>query len=421
MSFWQQLTERVEDVVATIGGYDPRSERAKQKFAATCVLLGSTGFVAGTTCVLLWKLGAIQPMLPQKLRTKVEDVANRVAAATEPPRITRLHRDASRYLCEVYGTTALCFATSALGTYCFFKQPHFPLAGAVGLSAVPAFVILCLPRSHVNPNSRRALFLAGAFGSGYAFGPINWIASDSMVHVGVSVVASAAGFTASAIITRGKVSYFVLSQALSASLAIVGTNAVMRRTADFQRASARGKQSTAVANVNAVLMLQVCGNIALALAHSVPTLMRMEARAAAHDATRREHGLQPDETLRRASDDAEFGDDDVEREAYMIYGSVAYAVWWWFRMVTLVALKSVTRSDKKRVRPSIGEREEETLKDFMRKHEKLRRTSDFVASIFFLYAYVKAVGYLQRRANVQQSFDKARSVFAQIAPFALVA
>jgi hypothetical protein len=421
--------EFFEDTIASIGGYDPHSERAQQRFAATLVQMGSVGIVGASTAMLLWRLGAIQKVLPASIKDKVQEVADKVAALTEPPKITALDRGAATHMVTVYSKTAANFAVSFAGTAAFFRAPYIPMPIAVGVTAVAGFLVVCLPKEHVNPRSRRALMCAGCLACGYTFGPINWVAYDCTIFAGVSVLASSAGFSAAAVITRGKVSFFLASQIISAALAVLGSNAVLGTTLGFAEASKRTQSSTAVASVNSVLMLQVASNLGLALLHSLPTLLRVDARAEAHKKFKRENGIPDDETVELPADKDSFGLDDTDKESLVIFGAAAYGVWTWFRyMFTAVILKATdskgnVKEDARRFMNTTNHTVDQVaaLREAAESHKRLSRISDIAASVTFLYFYLRFIGYVQASASAGRSFDTARFYFAKMAPVVLVA
>uniref|UniRef100_A0A7S1QZZ7 Uncharacterized protein n=1 Tax=Neobodo designis TaxID=312471 RepID=A0A7S1QZZ7_NEODS len=424
--------EFLEDAVAYVGGYDPHSERAQQKFAATMVQMGCVGVVGASTTVLLWRLGALQRVLPKAVTDRVQAAADHVAELTEPPRITALDRGAASHMIEVYSKTAANFAVSFVGTAAFFRAPYLPMPIAVGVSAVAGFLVVCLPKSHVNPRSRRALIAAGCLACGYTFGPINWVAYDCTIFAGVSVLASAVGFSTAAMITRGKVSFFCVSQVLSASLAVLGSNAVLGTTLGFAQASKRTQDSTAVANVNSVLMLQLVSNLALAALHSLPTLMRVEARAKAHREFKAKNNIPQDEEIHIAQEDlgpASFGLDDPDKEALVIFGAAAYGLWTWFRyMFTAIVLKATdkkgsVKQDAKRFVRTAGTTIDEVsaLREAAESHKRLSQLSDIAASVAFLYFYLRFINYVQASASAGRSFDTGRYYFAKLSPIVLIA
>jgi hypothetical protein len=412
--------------MAEWGGYNPNEERAQQKLAATCIYGGSIAVAGASTVALLWKLGVIPALLPEPLRKPIDRLVARMAKVTEPPNVTKLDGSAAKHLSTVYTKVALNFGVSFLGVAAFFRFPYVPLPLAVGTAAVPALLVTGLPKSHINPVSRTMLTLVSAFACGYSFGPINWVAYDSTIYAGVSVLASAVGFTTASIITRGKISFFLLSQVLSGSLAVIGSHQVLHTTGNFQTSSSRARAGQAVANVNGILLIQVLSNIAVAALHALPVLMKFERRADAHRRFKQENNIPHDMEVERPGDE----ELDPEKEALLIFGAACYALWTWFRYVSSAVVLKVTGRERRKTQNGtiavpaamMSQRlTAETLQEAALMHERISKISDFAASLVFLYFYVRVVGYFQSSANVRQAFDSARNTFARVSPVLLVA
>jgi hypothetical protein len=410
----ERFTHWLEFGIAKWMGYDPYEERARQKLSASLVLFGSTAVAGWSTAVLLYKLGYVQPLLPAAVLKPIDDLAATVGALTEPPAsTTKGFRGATQHMLQVYGATAGLFLASFAGTKAFFRLPYLPIPAALALTAVPSFVILCVPPHEVNRRSRRALALVGSFGCGYVFGPLNWVAADAMAHVAVSVTASLVGFSGAAVITRGRVSYFVVSQLLASSLSICGSHALMGRLS-AHRGDTSALRLAQMEVANGMLMLQLAGNLALVVLHSLPTMWRFHARRAEMEAAYPDLCKDGAEVATAADDE----EDRIISEAFVIFGSAAYATWFAFRVVCMALLRRMGFGPAARAVPNMTAQQRDLAEASMR---RIDRAGDVVSSVLFLWLYMRVVASMQQRGAVMH-LNNGRWFLQKLAPsFRLVA
>lgn len=410
-------------------GYDSKKKDDRSRLlASSLIFYGSVGVTATATTILLYKSGWLRKLCPAVLRPALEDVATSLAEATAPPDATRMARWSKpclHHLNDVYGGTAKKLLASFLGSYLFFKAPHLPMPLAVTATVSTWIAIAAVPRTHINPRSRKLLGFCAGFGAGYVFGPINWIMFDVNKNIGIACLATMAGFNLAGRVTRGYIAYFLGAQAISTSLAIIGTNLVMRK-AYFESGGRYNREQLAL-DANGVLFFQMVGNTVLLLAHTLPNFWRWkemlgeeqapaeEQRPSADDdvyppkVTKPKSGTSKEVPSKSTWWQHRVEDVDPDFESLMIFGCACAGVWAIFRSFTMSILRGM-----------IANKRQEKISQEAKKQVDWVESSGTVVSAFaFAWLYLKFVAYVQRK---QTTFllNWARSLFKAVTPFAMV-
>ena len=332
--------------------------------------------VGGYAVATLYKIGVISAVLPKCIGLNIEKSVESIKRYTEPLTNSGRFKKARSYLTRTYLVSALAFSCSGVGVLCFFKAPYIPIGVPIAISAVSSAALWLAPQAMVIPAGRLALVVAGSTAVGYCFGPLHWVAYDSIHTYNLIVASSVVGVTLPLYLTRGMVAYFLSSQLLSCSLAVAVATSLSPGT-----------------DVNVVLTLQILSNFTLGLLHTIPTVYNYLS----HDEV----------TLEKA--------EDPIGEGYKVFGSVAYGSFQLFRWATSFMIYSLTSSDRK----GVTREERQQLRSFANMSIWCERCSNVLASAMFLVFYVKVVSYLQR-GGTRPQLNAMRRVFAKLSPLALI-
>lgn len=372
----------------------PDVHQLRHQAALRALQLAATGVVGAYSVALLYKVGAFAKVLPQGLNDAIESRVNRLKELTEPRVDAGRFNAARSHLMQVYAATAGFCGLSALGSAAFFAAPYLPIGVPVALTAVPAAALALTPRRFMSEPGRVGLSLLAVFSCGYSFGPMNWIAYDSVLPFACVVGATFVGFGVPLYLTRGVVSYFLSTQLLSGSLAIIAASSFK-----------------ASEDVNVLLTAQLIANAALGLLHTVPTILEYvrdddtEADPKKTTATRGDAAAAATAPSR-----------DVLLEALGIYGALAWFTWNVFRLSCLTIFRRMTKDEG----TGLTHDERRKLERFASLSNRVESASDIAASVLFLLLYIKVVGHIQRTGNSVKKLDALRKVFARMSPLSLI-
>eukprot|EP00742_Colponemidia_sp_Colp-10_P021841 GILJ01025690.1.p1 GENE.GILJ01025690.1~~GILJ01025690.1.p1 ORF type:complete len:298 (+),score=39.46 GILJ01025690.1:64-957(+) len=284
---------------------------------------------------------------------------------------------------------------SALGTRAFFAYPDLPIGVPIAATATAATVLM-FARQWMTFHGKLLAFGALAFSCGVSFGPLNWVAYDTVIPFSIVVGSTAVGFCAPLFITRGVVSYFCSAQLLSCSLSVVGAGLVVASA----KINASGRRARHIENdVSVMLVGQVVINVALGVFHTIPTIYRF-----------------------MKNDLAEIQQEDPVFQATLIYSACAYSLWTFFRIICARIMRTLQGKhpnghgkDSRTINDAIG-----TFSSADKGLFTVRNVSNVGASLLFLFTYVRAVTYIQsRKGGSSHGLDFSRKVFSKFSPVAL--
>ena len=222
---------------------------------------------AGVTMVygacLFYRCGGAKYVMPTSTYNKIVETVETVKSKTQPIVDKERYGLAVKHLTKTYALVSAGFATAALGTCLFFKVPELPVGVPNVVSASTAVIIL-VGSQFMTESSRILTYFTMAFSVGVAFGPMNWIAHDAVSPMVAVVGSTVIGFSVPLLLTRGVISYFLSSQLLSSSLAIVLTC--------LNTIATKGTLDQSTRDVSMMLNVQMASNFLLGALHTVPTI-----------------------------------------------------------------------------------------------------------------------------------------------------
>ena len=358
------------------------------------IRVGAAGVTALYAVGLFYRCGGVKLILPGFAYTKLVGVVEKVKDATQPLVNKERYGLAVKHLTKTYALVAAGFTTAAAGTLVFFRAPDVPIGIPIVVSASTGAVLLFGSQYMIEP-AKILTFLTMAFSVGVTFGPMNWIAYDSLAPMIIIVGSTTVGFSIPLLITRGAISYFLSSQLLSSSLAIVLTslNTINEKGT---LSVARGRANE---DINVMLTVQMMCNLLLGALHTIPTI----------------------HTFLSTKDISALQGQDYVRQAAMIFGAASFACWKAFQMSCQFILKRVSKD-----KGALSKEERSVVLGSSMK--SVRIMSNVGASILSFALYVRFVSYVQSVAlhpnadpdAVVKMFENIRKIFARLSPLNLV-
>lgn len=333
--------------------------------------------VGGYAAATLYKLGVVARLLPAGINAGLEKAVEAVKSKTQPLTNGKRFKMARSCLARTYVYSSLAFALSGVGIYAFFEAPVVPISIPIALSAVSSAVLWVCPKAWIIPAGRMAFAAAGSIATGYCFGPVHWIAYDSIFVFNIVVTSSSVGFTLPLFLTRGMVAYFMSAQLLSTALAVAATSVL----------SPGG-------DLNSALTVQLVSNCALCAFHTIPTVHKY---------------------LKADSDEKLLAEEDPLGEGYKVFAGIEYGMFQVFRYTSTAVVSALTSSDRK----GVTKEERQQLRTFADLSVWHERCSNVIASMLFLAVYVKAVSYLQR-TGARAQLEDLRLLFGKVSPLRLL-
>ncbi|RNF17960.1 putative retrotransposon hot spot (RHS) protein [Trypanosoma conorhini] len=374
------------------------------------VLRGASWVVVGGYGVALcYRFGLFRKLLPKSTATTIERVVEKIKAKTEPLGDARRYAVARRHLIRVYSLSSLGIMFAVIGSGTFFMFPKAPIVLPVALALVPSTLLLLLPKTMMLNTGRVACLLTSCFAFGYSFGPIGWVAWDSLGVFLTVMLSTMAGLCVPLFLTRGMISYVLSSQLLSCtlSLAVITTLPLLPKieagvyaTPSVPLPISKLSPSSNLdmlrrADVNVLLTLQLLSNWGINLLHTLPTIVRF--------------------VQWRESEEELLASVDPLKESMCICAGAAYVLWRCFRWACRRLVRTVAKDDTK------GASKE--LKDqwghFANLSFHTQDISGAGASLLLVLWYVRAVSALQRGETVA-TLEALRRVCAQVSPVGLL-
>ncbi|KEG14124.1 putative retrotransposon hot spot (RHS) protein [Trypanosoma grayi] len=360
--------------------------------------------VGGYGVALCYRFGLFSKVLPKAAVDTVEGVVEKIKARTEPLGDVSRYAAARSHLVRVYSLSALGMLTAAVGGAVFFAFPKVPIAVPVALTLVPSVVLFLVPREMMLPVGRLACLFTSCFAFGYSFGPIGWIAWDSLAIFLTLLASTMAGLCVPLFLTRGMVSYVLSSQLLSCtlSLAAVTTTPLVMAAAT---AAATGSGSTNIskssldilrrADVNVLITMQLISNWGINLLHTIPVIIHFVR----WEGTKEELILSVDPV----------------KESMCICAGAAYVMWRSFRWACRRLILTVATDGAK----DASEKVHEKWGDSSSSPLPMQNVSGVGASLLLVLWYVRAVSALQRGETLA-ILDNLRCVCARASPVSML-
>eukprot|EP00758_Cryptobia_borreli_P013965 Tbor_TRINITY_DN5883_c1_g7::TRINITY_DN5883_c1_g7_i1::g.6509::m.6509 len=337
---------------------------------------------------VLYRSGAMKYMMPPLLYNPLVRTVEMIKSHTEPIVDKVRYRMATMHLIRTYGLVSSGILVSVAGTCLFFKFPEIPVGVSI-VGVVSSSIALIFLNEYMIYPARMVCFYVMCFSSGVSFGPMNWIAFDSLSPLIMVVGSTAIGFTVPLFLTRGVVSYFMSAQLLSSSLSIISAGCV---TCNKKSSNLRLDE-----DINVMLTLQMLATSALTICHTIPTIYQF---------------------LNKRNSIQYLKSFDSVRQATIIFGIVAYTIWSAFRNLCMLILKRL-RKERKR----LSAEEKEMLSTFdCANLLSNKNISTVSSSVIFIILYARLVTRLQsnNKADARQSFEHLRKVIVKVSPVSFV-
>lgn len=388
-------------ILATLRQYVSPSGTDSAAKSRDMIRLAALGVTVGYTVALAYRAGALKYVMPARCYNALVSGVEKVKEGTQPLVNKERFALCSSHLLRTYGLLSAGCVLSAVGTRVFFAYPNIPIGIPIAVSATSA-AMLVLARKYMTVPGRLFAYGVMCLATGVSFGPLNWIALDSVVPFAIVASSTAVGFCAPLYLTRGFASYFCSSQLLSCSLSIVGCGLIVSSVRTDRGVSPAARARLAK-DVSTMIAAQVVVNVAVAALHTFPTIYRFVNSPL--------KALEEEDSIHQAS---------------LIYGGFAYAVWSFFRIVSnrvfrafrgkkSAANRAAREGMVADVAAEMGRMAGDTSKSSTL--FTLRNMSDLSASVMFLFTYTRFVTYLQNNPQGSEKlFNICRRVFALFSP-----
>lgn len=382
----------------------PAQVRSAEDGTLRSLRYGSLAVLGGYTVALCFHVGLFRKVLPRHVNAKLERVVERVKAKTEPIGNVKRFALARSHLLKAYGWAASGMAAAVAGVALFAARPRIPIALPLALTVVSS-VSLALPKSVVIHAGRVLCFYTASLSAGYCFGPIAWVAQDTLVLVLLLTGCTVTGLCLPLFLTRGMVSYVMSSQLLSLamSLALVTAPKQSNARSPFRHLKAQpGVQGILDGDVNVLLTMQLLANLTINALHTVPVIYRFVSSTDTDD-----------ELTRKA---------DPLREAFCICAGWGYAS---FRVAQCCMRRLIRRvlkeSRQAAHRGSDGFWVIEASANPSGEHRGngVNVASSITAGLVSALLYVRVVSLLQK-SDCEALMNEARKVCQRTSPIALL-
>lgn len=411
----------------------------------------SLAVLGGYAVSLCYRAGLIQKVLPATVNQKLEDAVEAVKEKTAPIGNPRQLAFARAHLTKVYTLASAGMIAFCGGVLTFVVQPKVPIAFPVLTTLVPALLVVGVPRAYMKRGYRVLNLCLTFFSAGYAFGPIGWIAQDSLFLFLLCTVCTMSGLVVPLSITRGLISYLLSTQLFSLSLLVSFLTApkeATRRYSPFNTLkSQKGVKMIMDADYNVVVTLQVVANVVLLALHTVPVLYYVVThgkqwsrahKASACASTTKRNGVDSssiDDSMAAAASASattgpeEYTEEELEMldhlddvlEAFCICAGWSYILFRFIRHYMQFFIKKLIESNGGTV-GTVGDSASgggvpESMLGIMANDRRVdaRKASGVVSTGLVFLWYIKAIGLLQR-GDPGATLDQFRYVCDRISP-----
>ncbi|EPY34203.1 hypothetical protein STCU_01768 [Strigomonas culicis] len=329
------------------------------------------------------------------------------------------------------------------GVLAFAARPHIPIVLPVLTTVIPSLLVVGVPRAYMLRGYRLLCFAATFASAGYAFGPIGWIAQDSLFFFLLCTVCTMSGLVVPLFITRGFISYLLSTQLFSLSLLVsfitAPKEARLRYSPFNVLKTQKGVRLILRADYNVVVTVQMLAGILILALHTLPVLHYVVTRELPPRSRSRRAGAPPasfasqrhgrDEPTSPTTPDAHTEDelevladlDDV-LEAFCICAGWSYMLFRVLHRVTQTCMKRVIVSNGGAVGSVAGGASDNSsvsgpLIGIMAGDRRVDvRTASAVVStgLVFLW-YIKVISLLQRQ-DPGAALDQFRYVCDSMSP-----
>lgn len=256
----------------------PKSIAAGAQRTVATMRYGSLAILGGYSIAICYKCGVLRRVLPSAFNSKLEQMVGVIKSKTEPLGNTARFALVRRHLTKTYGLVASGMLTAAIGVAAFWLFPSVPISLSITATLVPSMLLIGIPKSMMRPAVRTLCYYIAWLSAGYTFGPIGWIAQDTLVVFVLLSGCTVVGLCVPLFLTRGMVSYIISSQVLSTALSVALMTAPKhsRANSPFKTLKEQhGVQIILNGDINVLFTLQQLSNVCILALHTLPTIYRV--------------------------------------------------------------------------------------------------------------------------------------------------
>lgn len=334
-----------------------------------------------------YRIGLLKKIMPSSSYKTIEKNVEVIKSKTEPmvssPNRLQLLRS---HLIHAYSYTCAGVAMLSMGVLDFVMYPKIPLICFIGSSLSAGFMLAAIPKKVVSQRTRFLLFLLCWFSSGYALGPLGWVAQDTLATYFLVTGSALCGVTSALFLTRGVVSYLFSAQLFSFALSIfVATSHKSTATLFGVFKSHPGVRCILHSDVQLIFGMQLVANLTIQIFHTLP---RIRQYVLAEDT---------DDMLREKADPL--------ADAHTLCASWSYVGYRVVRGAFYQALKYL-----------YGKESDSSVALFMREEgsKGLNIISSISSGIILGATYLRFITRLQKQGNIESSMNTMRQLFQSL-------
>lgn len=359
----------------------------------------SLALLGGYVIATCYKVGLVSRLLPVKVNKSLESTVEAIKQRTQPIGDAKRFALVRAHLTYTYGLATSGMLAVAAGVATFWAAPNIPFALPIATTLVPAVLLMGIPKAYMQPAARLLCFYLSLYSTGYAFGPIGWVAQDTLVVFVLLSGCTMTGLCLPLYLTRGMISYVVSAQVLSSALsvALITAPKQSRDTSVFKKLKEQaGVQIILNGDINVLFTMQLLSNVGICALHTLPNIYRF---------------------VRWQGAEAELMDSvDGVKEAFAICAGTVYVVYRAVRWSCRLLIRRVMSDSQQHPKGGAGQN---TWLAMSNHSLDVNRASGVVSGLVMGLWYVRAVSLLQK-GDVETTLNQLRTVCARISPMGLL-
>lgn len=360
----------------------------------------SLALLGGYALATCYKLGLVRRLLPHAVNRSLESTVEKVKTHTQPIGDAARFALVRSHLTYTYGLATAGMVAVAAGVATFWAAPSIPIAIPVATTIFPAVLLVGVPKAYMQPAARLLCFFLSLYSTGYACGPIGWVAQDTLIVFVLLSGCTMTGLCLPLYLTRGMVSYVVSAQVLSSALSVALVTAP-RQTRDTsvlkKFKDQAGVQIILNGDINVLFTLQLLSNVGICALHTLPTIIRFVR-------------------WKKESEAEMMQSVDPVIEAFAICAGSLYVVYRAVRKSCRTLIQRILSDHRPHENGGAGQN---TWFAMSNHSLNVDRASGVVSGLVMGLWYVRAVSLLQR-GDVETTLNRLRSVCAHVSPMSML-
>ncbi|EPY40184.1 hypothetical protein AGDE_03744 [Angomonas deanei] len=368
---------------------------------------GALAILGGYAVSIAYRVGLVQKVLPAAIYQKIESTVEAVKAKTQPIGDAKRFALARAHLTRTYTLTSLGMSSFIAGVLTFVVQPKVPIVVPMIVTIMSALLVVAVPRRLLLRPYRILCHMLCFYAAGYSFGPIGWVAQDSLFLCLLLTVCTMAGLVTPLFLTRGLISYLLSSQLLSLTLSIAFFTAPKEAKLKYSPFNMlkeqRGVQLILSADYNILLTLQFVGDLLILGLHTLPIMYYFVSAKA-----------EPTEESDEKEEAALLNHVDDVREAFCICTGWSYLVYRTVKHFARFFVEKVINesNEKKKTNDS---RQDHSWQILAERRASLSGASGACSGLMMVLLYIKVISILQRD-DPKMSLDQFRRMCNRFSP-----